>query len=420
MTQRREAASNTEATVRLSVAQATVRFLANQFTERDGDRTRLFAGFLGILGHGNVAGLGQALLEAELEDPGLMPYVLGRNEQAMVHTAAAYARARGRLQTWAVTTSVGPGATNMITGAALATINRLPVLLLPADTFATRTSAPVLQELELPSSGDVTVNDAFRPVSRYFDRVWRPEQLPGALLGAMRVLTDPVETGAVTVAIPQDVQTQAYDWPEALFAQRVWHVGRPLPQHGALERAVDVIRSARRPLIVAGGGVLYSGASESLARFAELTGIPVAVTQAGKGSLVSDHPRSVGAVGTTGTTAANALAAEADVVIGIGTRYADFTTASRSAFADPDVRFVNINVASMDAAKQSGVGVVADAREALDALGTALHDHRVAAEYLTRATELVSAWDRTVDAAYRPTGARLTPTEVVGRVYTRS
>ncbi|SEM34765.1 3D-(3,5/4)-trihydroxycyclohexane-1,2-dione acylhydrolase (decyclizing) [Rhodococcus maanshanensis] len=419
MAQRQEV-PNTEATVRLSVAQAAVRFLANQFTERDGDRTRLFAGCLGIFGHGNVAGLGQALLEAELEDPSLMPYVLGRNEQAMVHTAAAYARARGRLKTWAVTTSVGPGATNMITGAALATINHLPVLLLPADTFATRVGAPVLQELELPSSGDVTVNDAFRPVSRYFDRVWRPEQLPAALLGAMRVLTDPVETGAVTVAIPQDVQTQAHDWPESLFAERIWHVGRPLPQRAALERAIEVVRAARRPLVVAGGGVLYSGASESLARFAELTGIPVAVTQSGKGSLASDHPQSVGAVGATGTTAANELAAAADVVIGIGTRYTDFTTASRSAFADPGVRFVNINVASSDAAKQSGVSVIADAREALDALTAELHDHRVPQEYRMRATELVRIWDAAVDSAYRSAGARLTQTEVIGLVNTLS
>ncbi|MFC7447643.1 3D-(3,5/4)-trihydroxycyclohexane-1,2-dione acylhydrolase (decyclizing) [Rhodococcus daqingensis] len=411
---------NTEATVRLSVAQAAVRFLANQFTERDGDRVRLIAGFLGIFGHGNVAGLGQALLETELEDPSLMPYVLGRNEQAMVHTAAAYARARGRLQTWAVTTSVGPGATNMITGAALATINHLPVLLLPADTFASRVGAPVLQELELPSSGDVTVNDAFRPVSRYFDRVWRPEQLPAALLGAMRVLTDPVETGAVTLAIPQDVQTQAYDWPESLFAERVWHVGRPLPQRSALDRATEAIRSGRRPLIVAGGGVLYSDASESLARFAEITGIPVAVTQSGKGALDSAHPQSVGAVGATGTTAANALAAAADVVIGIGTRYTDFTTASRSAFADPGVRFVNINVASVDAAKQSAISVIADAREALDALATELHDHRVSTEYRTRATDLVTAWDATVDAAHRSAGEGLTQTAVIGLVNTLS
>ncbi|HEV7870404.1 MAG TPA: thiamine pyrophosphate-binding protein, partial [Modestobacter sp.] len=356
-------------TERLTVAQAVVRFLARQYTERDGQRQRLFAGCLGIFGHGNVAGLGQALLQAELEDADRperqLPYVLGRNEQAMVHTAAAYARARDRLQTWAVSTSVGPGATNMVTGAALATINRLPVLLLPADTFATRASAPVLQELERPDSGDVTVNDCLRPVSRYFDRVWRPEQLPGALLGAMRVLTDPGETGAVTIALPQDVQAEAFDWPVELFAERTWHVPRPVPERAALARAADVIRSARAPLLVAGGGVVYSGATEALDAFARATGIPVGQTQAGKGALPFDHPQSVGAIGSTGTTAANALAREADVVIGIGTRYQDFTTASRTAFGNPDVRFVNVNVASLDAAKESGVSLVADAREAL-------------------------------------------------------
>ena len=269
---RAEKTADTEPTVRLTVAQATIRFLANQYVERDGERTKFFAGALGIFGHGNVAGLGQALLQDEVEaakagtEPGLK-YVLGRNEQAMVHTAVAYARQKDRLQAWAVTASVGPGSTNMLTGAALATINRLPVLLLPADTFATRVSAPVLQELELPSSGDVTVNDAFKPLSRYFDRVWRPEQLPAALIGAMRVLTDPVETGAATVSIPQDVQAEAFDWPESLFAERTWHVARPLPERSVIARAAEIIRSARKPMIVAGGGVVYSGATDALAAF---------------------------------------------------------------------------------------------------------------------------------------------------------
>ncbi|MCW2531235.1 MAG: thiamine pyrophosphate protein central region [Blastococcus sp.] len=409
-------------TVRLTVAQAVVRFLAAQHTERDGHRQRLFAGCFGIFGHGNVAGLGQALLQAEVTDPQLLPYVLGRNEQAMVHTAAAYARAKDRLQTWAVSSSVGPGATNMVTGAALATINRLPVLLLPADTFATRASAPVLQELERPDSGDITVNDVFRPVSRYFDRVWRPEQLPGALLGAMRVLTDPVETGAVTVAIPQDVQAEAHDWPVELFAERIWHVARPVPERAALERAVEVIRSARRPLLVAGGGVIYSGATEALDAFATATGIPVGQTQAGKGALPFDHPLSVGAIGSTGTTAANALAREADVVIGIGTRYSDFTTASRTAFGDPGVRFVNVNVASLDAAKQSAVGVVADARETLVALTEALAGWSVDEAYRNRTAELAATWEDTVEAAYHPAtpsageGGRLTQNEVIGAV----
>jgi 3D-(3,5/4)-trihydroxycyclohexane-1,2-dione acylhydrolase (decyclizing) len=407
-------------TVRLTVAQAVVRFLSRQHTERDGQRQRLFAGCLGIFGHGNVAGLGQALLQAELEDPTALPYVLGRNEQAMVHTAVAYARAKDRLQTWAVSTSVGPGATNMVTGAALATINRLPVLLLPADTFATRSAGALLQELERPDSGDVTVNDAFRPVSRYFDRVWRPEQLPGALLGAMRVLTDPAETGAVTVCFPQDVQAEAFDWPAELFQERTWHIGRPLPQPAELQRAVEVIRSARRPLVVAGGGVVYSHATEALGAFATATGIPVGQTQAGKGALPFDHPRSVGAIGSTGTTAANALAREADVVIGIGTRYQDFTTASRTAFEHPDVRFVNVNVAGMDAAKHAGVTVRADAREALTALTGALAGWSVEDAYRARTAELKDAWEATVDAAYHPetsgTDGRLTQNEVIGLV----
>lgn len=421
-----EKLADTEETVRLTVAQATVRFLANQYVERDGERNRFFAGCFGIFGHGNVAGLGQALLEDELaaaeagRQPGLK-YVLGRNEQAMVHSAVAYARQKDRLQTWAVTASIGPGSTNMLTGAALATINRLPVLLLPADTFATRVSSPVLQELELPSSGDVTVNDAFKPLSRYFDRVWRPEQLPAALLGAMRVLTDPVEVGTATVSIPQDVQAEAHDWPVSLFAERTWHVARPVPERSVITRAAEIIASAREPLIVAGGGVHYSGAEEALAALCEQTGIPVAESQAGKGSLRFDHPQSVGAIGSTGTTAANALASEADVVIGIGTRYSDFTSASRTAFNNPDVRFVNVNVASLDAVKQGGISITADAREAVDALRAALGDHRVSDEYRSRVTELAAEWEQTVSAAYAVDDAvPLNQNQVIGLVNTLS
>jgi 3D-(3,5/4)-trihydroxycyclohexane-1,2-dione acylhydrolase (decyclizing) len=424
---RAEKTPNTENTVRLTVAQATVRFLGNQYVERDGQRSKFFAGCFGIFGHGNVAGLGQALLQDETDaatagtEPSLK-YVLGRNEQAMVHTAVAYARQKDRLQTWAITASVGPGSTNMLTGAALATINRLPVLLLPADTFATRASAPVLQELELPSSGDVTVNDAFKPLSRYFDRVWRPEQLPSALLGAMRVLTDPVETGAATVAIPQDVQAEAHDWPESLFAERTWHVARPMPERSVIARAADVIRSARKPLIVAGGGVIYSGATDTLATFCERTGIPVGQSQAGKGSLPYDHPQSVGAIGSTGTTAANALATEADVVIGIGTRYSDFTSASRTAFNNPEVRFVNINVASIDSVKQGGVSVVSDAREAIEALGVALGDYSVDAEHRSRVTDLAREWEDTVSEVYRidDDSAGLNQNQVIGLANTLS
>jgi 3D-(3,5/4)-trihydroxycyclohexane-1,2-dione acylhydrolase (decyclizing) len=387
-------------TTRLTTGQAAVRFLAAQRSERDGVEHKLVEGMFGIFGHGNVAGIGQALLEAELHAPGSMPYHQGRNEQGMVHAAAGFARMRNRLSTLACTASVGPGSTNMVTGAALATVNRLPVLLLPGDVFATRAAGTVLQQLESPASYDLSVNDVFRPVSRFFDRINRPEQLPESLLSAMRVLTDPVETGAVTVAMPQDVQAEAHDWPDELFAPRVWHVARPVPEPAALARAVEAIRSSRRPLVVAGGGVIYSEATDALRVFAEATGVPVAETQAGKGSLPYDHQLSVGAVGATGTTAANELARDADVVIGIGTRWSDFTTASRSAFAAGDVRFVNVNVASFDAAKQSGVSLVADARAALEQLTGALQGWAVDAAYRARAASLASLWDQTVTAAY--------------------
>jgi 3D-(3,5/4)-trihydroxycyclohexane-1,2-dione acylhydrolase (decyclizing) len=389
-------------TIRLTVGQAVVRFLAAQYSERDGTRHRLIEGCFGIFGHGNVAGLGQALLEAELAaDPGSgLRYWQGRNEQAMVHAAAAFARTRNRMSTLACTSSVGPGATNMVTGAALATINRLPVLLLPGDVFATRVADPVLQQLEQPGAQDISVNDAFRPVSRFFDRVWRAEQLPSALLAAMRVLTDPAETGAVTLALPQDVQAEAYDWPVELFRERVWHIPRTPPDPAAVARAAEVIRSARRPLVVAGGGVLYSEASQALKSFADIFGIPVGQTQAGKGTMRSDDPLCAGAIGATGTTAANELAAQADVVIGIGTRWSDFTTASRTAFAEPGVRFVNINVASFDAAKQSGVAVAADARAALDALALALAGWSAEPAYRDRAAELAAGWQATVETAY--------------------
>lgn len=409
-------------TRRMTVAQATIAFLGAQYSERDGVEHKLFAGAFGIFGHGNVAGLGQALLQAELEDPDLLPYVLGRNEQAMVHSAVAYARQKDRLQTWAVTTSVGPGATNMVTGAALATINRLPVLLLPADTFADRSASPLLQELELPQSGDVTVNDSFRAVSRYFDRVWRPEQLPSALLAAMRVLTDPAETGAVTLCFPQDVQAEAHDWPVELFEKRVWHVARPVPERGLVELAAEAIRTARRPVVVAGGGVHYSGAADALAAFCEATGIPVGQSQAGKGTLVFDHPQCLGAIGSTGTTAANAIARDADLVIGIGTRYSDFTTASRTAFHAEGVRFVNVNVAAMDAVKQSGLAITADARETLDALRAALEGHRVDDAYVEEYQRLAADWDAVVESTYVPAtpdrGAGGLPTqgEVLGLV----
>lgn len=398
--------------MRLTVAQAVVRFLANQWTERDGVEQRAIAGCFGIFGHGNVAGVGQALLEAQRTGFADLPYHLARNEQGMVHAAAGFAKMSNRLSTMACTASIGPGSTNMLTGAALATVNRLPVLLLPSDVFATRVAAPVLQELEDPRGYDVSVNDAFRPLSKFFDRIWRPEQLPSALLAAMRVLFDPAETGAVTLCLPQDVQAEAYDYPEALFAKRVWHVARPVPEPAALARAAEVIRSAERPLIVAGGGVRYAAASAELDALSRATGIPVADTHAGKGGVRWDHPNAVGGVGSTGTPVANRLAAEADVVIGIGTRYSDFTTASRTAFRHPDVRFVNVNVAAFDAVKQSATSVVADAREAMAALTAS-----IGRTWERSWADDVAAWQRTVDEAYHAGHGPLpAQSEVIGAV----
>jgi 3D-(3,5/4)-trihydroxycyclohexane-1,2-dione acylhydrolase (decyclizing) len=403
--------------MRLTVAQALARFLSSQYSERDGTEQRLVAGCFGIFGHGNVAGFGQALLESELEDPYLLPYVLARNEQGMVHAAAAFARQRNRLSTFACSTSIGPGATNMVTGAALATINRLPVLLLPADSFATRVASPVLQELEDPRSYDVSVNDCFRPVSRFFDRVNRPEQLMSSALAAMRVLIDPVETGAVTIALPQDVQAEAWDWPEEFFAKRVWHVRRPTPEPDAVAAAGALLRGAQKPLVISGGGTIYADATDALREFVQASGIPVAETQAGKGSLSYDHPCSVGAIGSTGTTAANALARGADVVLGVGTRWSDFTTASRTIFQNPDVRFINLNVAAVDAFKQAGLPLVADARRGLEALHEFLQDWSIDPEHTERAHALAADWDQTVERAY---GLRHEPlpaqSEVIGVV----
>src|SRR5215208_634723 len=321
-----------------------------------------------------------------------------------------------RLSTLACTASVGPGSTNMVTGAALATINRLPVLLLPGDVFATRAAGTVLQELEDPGSYDVSVNDCFKPVSRYWDRIERPEQLVPALLAAMRVLTDPVDTGAVTLALPQDVQAEAADWPEELFERRVWHIRRPLPEPGVLEEAARLLRGARSPLVVAGGGTIYAEATDALRAFARATGIPVAETQAGKGSLPYDDPQSLGAIGATGTTAANAIAREADVVLGVGTRWSDFTTASRSLFAE-DARFINLNVASVDAFKHAGLPLVADARAGLEAVHAALDGHTADPDHTERASRLAAEWDGTVERAYTLGHAPLpAQSEVIGVV----
>jgi 3D-(3,5/4)-trihydroxycyclohexane-1,2-dione acylhydrolase (decyclizing) len=376
------------------MAQALVRFLANQYVERDGIEQRFFAGCWGIFGHGNVGGIGQALHER----PDDLRYFQARNEQAMVHAASGYAKMRDRLATFACTTSVGPGATNMVTGAALATINRLPVLLLPGDVFASRAPDPVLQQLEVPWAGDASVNDVFRPISRYFDRITRPDQIIPAALAAMRVLTSPADTGAVTLALPQDVQAEAFEVPEDFVARRAWHIERRLPEAAAIVRAAELIGVAKRPLIVAGGGVIYSGATEALRRWVDATGIPVAETQAGKGALSFDHPLALGAIGVTGTSAANRVAREADLVIGIGTRWTDFTTASKTAFQDPNVRFINVNVAEFDAQKHAGLALVGDARATIDAL--AGWSYTVDPAYRQRVEHLVRAWSAEVDRLY--------------------
>ncbi|GAB5077896.1 3D-(3,5/4)-trihydroxycyclohexane-1,2-dione acylhydrolase (decyclizing) [Arthrobacter sp. AD-310] len=394
------------------MAQAVVEYLSQQYTVDTIDgveyRERLIPGTFGIFGHGNVAGVGQALKQYQQLDPAIMPYYQGRNEQAQVHQAVGYARHTRRRQTYAISTSIGPGSSNLLTGAALATTNRLPVLLLPSDTFATRAADPVLQQLEQPYAYDITVNDAFRPLSKFFDRVNRPEQLFSAFHHGLRVLTDPAETGAVTISLPQDVQAEAFDVPEEFLAEREWRIRRPDADDADIARAVEAIRAAKRPLIIAGGGVLYAYANDELAKFVELTGIPVGNTQAGVGVLPWDHAQSLGAIGSTGTTAANAIAAEADLIIGIGTRYEDFTTASRTAFQNPEVRFVNINVAPIDAYKHgTHLPIVADARKALAKLNTALGGYRVGADLSRRVTAEKQRWDATVDAAFTESDAPL-------------
>jgi len=399
-------------TRRLTTAQALVRFLSAQYSERDGVRHRLIAGTWGIFGHGNVAGIGQALLEAG-EDT--MPFHQGRNEQSMVHAAVGYARQLNRLSAQAVTTSIGPGATNLVTGAALATINRLPVLLLPGDYFATRPADPLLQQLEHPVEADVSVNDTLRPVSRYFDRITRPEMLIPSALNAMRVLADPADTGAVTLALPQDVQAEAYDWPEEFFAERVWRVRRPAPDPVELAEAVRAIRAAGRPLIVAGGGVHHSEAEGALKALADATGIPVASTQAGKGSLRHDHPADLGGIGHTGTAVCDDIARTADLIIGVGTRYTDFTTASNTLFQKADVRFVNLNITAFDAHKLAARTLVADARTGLEALTAGLSGHRVDVAYEAEYRAGKARWEDVVEAAYRAEDSAVpTQTQVLG------
>lgn len=405
-------------TRRMTVSQALIEFLGHQWTV-DGDHSeRTVPGTFGIFGHGNVAGIGQALMQSSVTEPGLMPFYQARNEQAMVHQAVGFARMHRRRATLACAASVGPGAANMLTGAALATANRLPALLLVSDTFATRVADPVLQQLEHPHDLGVQVSDAFRPLSRFFDRVQRPEQLFSIALAAMRVLTDPAETGAVTIAIPEDVQAEEIDVPEAFLADREWHVRRPLAERGPLARAAAAIRAAERPLIIAGGGVIYSDATDALRELAEDTGIPVATTQAGGGSLPWDHPLNLGGVGATGSASANRIATEADLVIGVGTRYSDFTTSSRTAFQNPGVTFVNVNVASFDAYKHgTQLPVIADAREALHALREELSGLHVDDGYAQIAADAKRKWDAMVDEAFVPTGGELPgQPEIIGTV----
>ena len=388
---------------RLTMGQALVEFLAVQYVRRDGIEHRFFEGVFGIFGHGNVAGVGEGLLAARDR----VRYVLVRNEQAMVHTAIGFAKRLNRLRTWACTTSIGPGATNMVTGAATATVNRIPVLLLPGDIFANRKPDPVLQQLEWPQSRDMSVNDCFKPVSRYWDRLNRPDQLISSVMEAMRVLTSPADTGAVTLALPQDVQAEAYDYPADLFEKRVWTIPRQRPDATLLAEAAALIRTAKKPLLIAGGGVLYSEATDSLRRFVEATGIGVAETQAGKSSLPFDHPRQLGPMGASGGLAANRLAGEADVVILVGTRLSDFTSASRTAFQHAGVRFVAINVAELDACKAGALPLVGDARVTLDELGRALAGWRAPDDYSRETTDLAAAWHAEVDRVVAPRSASL-------------
>jgi len=397
---------------RMTMSQALVSYLKNQHVERDGNENPFFAGMWGIFGHGCVAGIGQALQE-HLD----FPYYLCRNEQGGVHAATAFAKASRRLRAFACTSSIGPGATNMITGAATATINRLPVLLLPGDIFARRNVGPVLQQLEWEQSQDVSVNDAFRPVSRYWDRINRPDQLAFSLQEAMRVLTSPADTGAVVIALPQDVQAEAFDYDEQLFEKRVWSIPRAQGDDAAFRRAVELIRASQAPLLIAGGGVLYSEATDALSAFAAQTGIGVGETQAGKGSLAFDHPQNLGAIGVTGTLGANVMARDADLVIAIGTRLSDFTTASKTAFRNPDVRFININVCENDAHRHSGLPLVADARVALDKLSRQLAGYRVPMDYSNRVSSHKSRWEQETDRLFEiRAGYPFSQTEVIGAV----
>jgi 3D-(3,5/4)-trihydroxycyclohexane-1,2-dione acylhydrolase (decyclizing) len=402
---------------RLTTGQALVRFMARQFVERDGRENRFIEGIWAIFGHGNVAGLGQGIVEFSQAE-GLRFY-RPQNEQAMVHTAAAFAKHRNRLATFACTTSIGPGATNMVTGAAGATVNRMPVLLLPSDYFANRVPDPVLQQVEHPLERDVSASDAFRPVSRFFDRISRPEQLIASLPEAFRVLTDPAETGAVTISLPEDVQAEAHNWPNEFFEKRIWHVRRPVPEPELVREVVNLLKAAKRPMIISGGGTIYSEAAEELRQFVEQFGVPVTETQAGKGVLNWNHPMNAGPIGSNGATSANRLAGEADLVITLGTRLSDFTTASKSAFQNPAVRFIAINVSAMDANKLWARPVVSDAKCALSVLRRELTEAGymgTAAAYRNEIQNLKEAWDSKVTELRTPQEGALGELAVIGLV----
>lgn len=385
------------ARIRLTLAQAIVRFLSNQYVEQDGHRQPFFAGLWGIFGHGNIGGIAQA---TQQYGP-YFRYYLARNEQAMVHASIAYAKLKNRLQTFACLSSIGPGATNMVTGAATATVNRIPVLLMAGDVFAERVQAPVLQQIESEHSQDFSANDCFRPICRYWDRLYRPEQAITALPEVMRVLTSPADTGAAFLALPQDIQTYAFDYPEELFFKRVWKIPRNRPDIESMAKAASWIRQSKSPLIIAGGGVRYSGATDELRKFAEQTGIPVAETHSGKGSLRYDHPLSLGAAGVSGSKGANVIAEHADLIIGIGTRFTDFPTASKTAFRNPAVRFININVFEMDAYKHAATPLVGDAKATLTELLPMLDGFTTSTAYRERISELNREWNEEVERLYQ-------------------
>src|SRR5579864_8709648 len=404
-------------TIRLTMAQAIVRFLSHQMTIIDGAELPLFGGVWAIFGHGNVAGLGEALYQ--MRDT--LPTFRAHNEQAMAHAAIAYAKASRRRRMMAVTSSIGPGATNMVTAAAVAHVNRLPLLLLPGDVYASRRPDPVLQQVENFSDGTASANDCFRPVSRYFDRITRPEQIIPALSRALAVLTDPAECGPATLALCQDVQAEAYDYPESFFEPRIWWPRRPPPDAQELAAAADAIRVAKQPIIIAGGGVLYANAETTLKAFARAHGIPMAETQAGKSAVADDDPLGLGAIGVTGTGAANALAEEADLVLAVGTRLQDFTTGSWALFKRPGRKIVALNATAFDAAKHRAIPLVADADVGLKALDAMLGDWRAEAAWTARASEAKQQW-RAVAARYTDAGNAVLPSDaqVIGAVQRRA